>query len=121
MRLNKAKKTIYMILAIIISLSALTGCRKCISTETSIVQVKVIDEYYRPSYITTISTGKTITMISHPPTYKITVEYNNILYDISGSDVYYKYSNKIGEYVNGTLQIKKYDDGTEKYKIIGLE
>ncbi len=27
----------------------------------------------------------------------------------------------VGDYVNATIQIKKYDNGTAKYKITGLE
>lgn len=72
-------------------------------------------------YITPVFNGKTTTMITHPAVYRITVEYNGVEYDISGSDTYNKYSEKIGEYTNGTLQTKKYDDGTVRYNIVELE
>ena len=58
---------------------------------------------------------------SHPAVYRITVEYNSVEYDISDSDTYNKYSDKIGEYVDGILETKKYDDGTVRYNIVDLE
>lgn len=109
-------------LAILLTVAfGLTGCVKCISTETAIVQVKVTDEYYRASYVTPTFSGKSTIIITHPAVYKITVEYDRIKYIISGRDTYNKYSNRVGEYINGTLQIKKYDDGTVRYDIVGLE
>ena len=40
---------------------------------------------------------------------------------VTFEDAYEKYSDKIGEYTNGTLRTKKYDDGSEQYEIIGLD
>lgn len=71
-------------------------------------------------YITPVFNGKTTTMITHPAVYRITVEYNGVEYDISGSNTYNKYSDKIGEYVDGILETKKYDDGTVRYNIVDL-
>lgn len=115
------KKTLTILLAMLIVTFSLVGCAKCISTETSTVQVKLTDEYHRGMYITPVFNGKTTTMITHPAVYRITVEYDGVEYDISGSDTYNKYSDKIGEYTNGTLQTKKYDDGSVRYDIIELE
>lgn len=115
------KKTLTILLAMLIVTFSLVGCAKCISTETSTVQVKITDEYHRAMYITPVFNGKTTTMITHPAVYRITVEYDGVEYDISGSDTYNKYSDKIGEYTNGTLQTKKYDDGSVRYDIIELE
>lgn len=114
-------KTLTILLAMLILTFSLVGCAKCISTETSIVQVQITDGYHRAMYITPVFNGKTTTMIAHPAVYRITVEYDGVEYDISGSDTYNKYSDKIGEYTNGTLQAKKYDDGSVRYDIIELE
>lgn len=115
------KKVLAVLLLILILAFSLVGCSKCIGTETSTVQVRITDEYHRAMYITSGFNGKTTTMITHPAVYRITVEYNGVEYDISGSDTYNKYSDKIGEYTNGTLQTKKYDNGTVRYNIIELE
>lgn len=117
------KKVLYSITMIFIFVFSLVGCAKCISTETSTVQVKITDEYHRAAYTTMHYNSATKTMMpqSHPAVYRITVEYNGIEYVISGRDTYDKYSNRVGEYINGTLQIKKYDDGTVRYDIVGLE
>lgn len=70
--------------------------------------------YYSPA-------TKTMMPQSHPAVYSITVKYNGVEYDISDSDTYNKYSDKIGEYVDGILETKKYDDGTVRYNIVDLE
>lgn len=87
------------------------------------VQVKVVDEYYRAAYTTMHYNPAIKTMLpqKHSAIHKITVEYNGVEYNISDSDTYNKYSDKVGEYVNGTLETKKYDNRTVKYKVIGLE
>ena len=117
------KKILYSLALLLAFMFILTGCAKCISTETSTVQVKIIDEYHMAAYTTMYYSPATKTMLpqSHPAVYRITVEYDGVEYDISGSDTYNKYSDKIGEYTNGTLQTKKYDDGSVRYDIIELE
>lgn len=119
MRKNIHKLIITLVLVFVFT--SLTGCAKCVNTEISTVQVKITDEYYRPMYLTPVLSGKTTIIVHQPAVYKITVEYNGFKYNISDSDTYNKYSNKVGEYVNGTLEIKEYDDGTIKYNIIALE
>ena len=116
----KIKKALFLITAIII-IVFLSGCTKCVSTETKTVQVKVTDEYHHGAWVQPILIGKTHSSIYHSASYKITVEYENVEYDIYGRDTYDKYSNRIGQYVSGALQIKKYDDGSLRYDIINLE
>lgn len=115
------KKILCIISTMLILIFVLTGCAKCISTETSTVQVKITDEYYRAKHVRPFFNGKTTIVITHPAVYRITAEYNGVEYDILGSDTYNKYSDKVGEYVNGTLQTMKYDDGTVTYRIVELE
>lgn len=115
------KKALYSIVAVLIFMFMLTGCAKYISTETSTVRVKVVDEYYRATYMTPIFNSETTTTIIYPEVYRITVEYDGRKYNIFDSSTYNKYSDRIGEYVNGTLETKKYDDGTVRYNIVDLE
>ena len=116
-------KKILLSLTLLTLLFTLVGCAKCISTETSTVQVKITDEYHRDAYTTMYYSPATKTMLpqSHKAVYRITVEYNGVEYDISDSNAYNKYSDKIGEYVDGILETKKYDDGTVRYGIISLK
>ena len=114
-------KKIPRMIAAILAGFTLVGCRKCISTETSVVQVKVVDKYYQAAYITMFWNGKSMMPVSHPAIYKIMVEYDGANYNIYGSIVYDQYSNRIGEYVNGILATKKYDDGSIKRDILNLE
>nr|DAH39160.1 MAG TPA: peptidylprolyl isomerase [Caudoviricetes sp.] len=106
-----------VILALVLMIFYLSGCAKCIDTQCSTVDVKIVDEYYQSMYITPIRCGKTTTMITHPAVYEITVEYNGVDYVICGSDTYEKYSDKIGDVASGTLETKSYDDGTVRYNI----
>ena len=75
---NIMKKVLCSIAMIFIFVFSLTGCAKCISTETSTVQVKIIDEYHRAAYTTMYYSPATKTILpqSHPAVYRITVEYN---------------------------------------------
>lgn len=114
----KRKPSVILVLALMIF--SLSGCAKCIDTQYSTVDVKIVDEYYRGMYVTPMKCGKVMTMISHPAVYDITVEYNGTDYVISGSDTYEKYSDKIGEFTTGTIETKSYDDGTVRYNITEL-
>ena len=102
---------------------SLVGCTKLVSTEYENVEVKIIDVYYKPSYTTiTYNVALKMPMVqAHPAVYRITVEYNDIEYTISGSDTYNKYKEKVGQTTTGTLEIRTYDDGTVKYDITTLE
>lgn len=117
------KKIIFTcrIFIMLMTFIGLCGCSKCIRTDTKMVEVKIIDEYYRGAYLIPIRTGKVTTVITNPAVYTITVEYNGVKYTIYGSDTYNKYNDKIGRTANGELQIKYYDDESIKYDIISLE
>lgn len=116
------KKVLYSGI-LILFLCTLTGCAKCINTETSTVSVKVVDEYHRPAYTTMYYNPilEKMTPLYHPAIYQITVEYDNINYDLYDKDTYNKYADQINNYVNGTLETKTYDDGTINRNIIDLE
>lgn len=115
------RKVLCMVSVLFILIFTLSGCAKCISTETTTVQVKITDEYHRSMYVIPVYNEKTTTLVTHPAEYRITVEYDGIEYVISGRDVYDKYSDKVGEYTNGTLETKTYDNGMIEYDIIDLE
>lgn len=98
--------------ALITNLSA-----KCITTEYQKVEVQIVDEYHQVPIA--ISTGKTTMCM--PPVYDIKVEYHGAEYTVSGSDTYYKYKDKVGEKAKGILEIRVYEDLSEKYNIVDLE
>ena len=110
------QKVLCMVSVLFILIFTLSGCAKCISTEITTVQVKITDEYHRSMYVIPVYNGKTTTLVTHPAEYRITIEYV-----ISGRDVYDKYSDKVGEYTNGTLETKTYDNGIIEYDIIDLD
>ena len=100
---------------------ALISGPKCISTEQETVEVIIVDEYHRSSYMTPMSAGKVIIMHRHPAVYQITVKYNDTEYTIDDEDTYNRYKNRIGETTTGTLEIRTYEDGSVRYDIVALE
>lgn len=115
------KKNILMFMLLVVMIFSLVGCAECISTEYENVEVKVVDEFYYPMWMQPVRCGKTTTFITHPATYRITIEYNGVEYTFSDSDTYDRYEDKVGQTATGTLEISNYDDGTTRYDIISLE
>lgn len=98
----------------------LTGCAELVSTETREVDVIVIDSYHRNMWLQPIHAGKVTTWVTHPEINRITVLYNDIQYNIEGSDIYDQFKDDIGETVTGVLEIRTYDDGSTQSDIVGL-
>ena len=115
------KKFLCSLATLFTCIFVLTSRAECVSVETTSVQVRVVDSFYLPMHTTYVISGKVLVPIIHSPTYRITVEYNGTEYNFYGSDIYNKYSGRIGEYINGTVEIKKYDNGSTRYNIIGLD
>lgn len=113
-------KRLLSILLITVILVSLAGCAKLVKTEYETVEVKVVDSYHESAFIQTIPCGKSVTTITYPAVYRITVEYEDVEYTIGGSDIYHAYKDKIGETVSATLEISTYDDGTIKRSIATL-
>mgnify|MGYP003301059872 CR=1 FL=1 len=113
------RKIIPLIIAISFVCSFI-GCAKLISEEYSTVSVVITDSYHRPAYSCPIVVGKIRSVIMRPAVYRITVEYNDCNYTISGSTAYYQYKDKIGKIVNAKLRTRTYDDGMIKCDIVSL-
>jgi len=97
----------------------LTGCSKCIKTETKVVEVKIVGEYYGIEKILP-RTYESVEEIRGTETYKIVVEYENRRYTISCEEkIYNKYKHKLGETAFALLEINTYENGQEG-KIITL-
>lgn len=116
----ESMKKVFLLFLLILTF-CLCGCAKVVSTETKEVEVVIVDEYHRGMYMTPIRTGKVTTMITHPAVYRITVEYNGVEYDISGRDTYDKYKDMVGQNTIAVLEIRTYDNGEIKEKIIELK
>lgn len=112
-------KLIALLLALVFIFS-LVGCAKCVSTEYEDVEVRIVDGYHRGSWMQPIFNGETTTYITHPAVGHITVEYEGVEYTVGGSDTYHRYIGKIGQTVTGVLEIRKFDDGTVTYDVVGL-
>lgn len=115
------RKFLVTILLSIFSIFLLSGCAKLVSTENSTVQVKIVDAYYKSPYTTFMYINNMLIPQTNPAEYKLAVRYNGVRYWFDNKNIYEKYSNRIGEYTSGTLETRKYDDGTRKYRIVELE
>lgn len=109
-----------LIIMLIAVLVVLTGCAKVINTEYKEVDVKITDTYHRAAYVTPIRAGKVSSVVTHPAVYRTYVEYEGVEYTLSGSGIYGKYKNKIGQTIKGKLKIDTYDDNTIRYDIIEI-
>ena len=116
----KVKQIIKILLVICLTLS-LSGCVKCIDTRYEDVEARIVDEYYQGAYSTPMRIGHIFTVISHPATYHITVEYEGIQYTIEGQSTYEKCKDHIGELVNVVMKIRKYDNGDIRYEALKVK
>jgi len=119
--MNPMKLIFVAIFAAVIVSMTLTGCTKCVSTEYEYVPVKITNAQRWTAETYPVISGKVITFIHVPASYRITVEYDSIKYSLSESKTYYKYRDKIGKTAKGKLETKRYDDGSAKVRIVSLE
>lgn len=121
--MNKTKKTAVFVLLTILLMFSLAGCTKPAeveSTEDSTVQVKIVDEYYRDSYMTSIHNVKSFRYTPCLTVYHISVEYNGKQYCLTDKESYELYHDKIGETADALLRTTKWDNGNVSYDIVGL-
>lgn len=114
------KKTLCLMMILCLTFS-LVGCKEVVSTEYKDVEVEIVNEYHRGMYFTPIRAGKVMVMQTHPAVYEITVEYEGNTYIITGSETYNKYSDSVGTNTIGTLEIRTYDNGSERKSIVELQ
>lgn len=117
----KLTNRIFTLLLSVVLIFSLVGCAKLVSTEYENVEVTIVDEYHRGTWLQPMIVGKVTTFITHPAVWEIIVEYNGVEYTIDDEDTYNKYEDKIGQTTIGELEIKTYDDGTVRNNIVSLE
>lgn len=106
-------KKILSILIVVCLVFTLFGCAKCVNTEYRDVEVKIVNVYRRGA--------RRVGSAYRPAKHKVTVEYNDSEYVISGRETYNKYKDRIGQTTSGTLETRTYDDGTTRQYITQLE
>lgn len=110
-----------IVASLLIGLSTLTGCTKCIKETTEPVKVKIVNEYYDPGKIRVVGySGSMPIMKNKPAEYEITVEYDGVDYSFHSESTYRKYHGRVGEMIQGTLVTREYDDGTSKSRIVSI-
>ena len=113
-------KQILIAVLLLVVVISMMGCAKLVETKCETVDVTIVDQHYTAGWTQPIMAGKVISMIYHPATYGITVEYNGVEYYIGGFETYNTYKDRIGETVQGTLEIRTFDDGSTRYDIMSL-
>lgn len=115
------KKFISILGVLLVSISTLTGCAKCINKTEETVKVKIVNEYYKPKEVHFVGIVNNVPQYrTDYSEYEITVNYDGVDYSLTDSDTYKKYHGRIGETVQATLITKTYDNGKVKKWIDGL-
>lgn len=114
------KKPIAILLVVVMVISLCCGCAKPVSTEYETVEVTIVDEYRTGGYSVPMRVGKVTMMHWVPASYRIVVEYAGEKYTLTGYDTWKKYKGIVGEVVSATLEIRTYDDGDIRCKIMGI-
>lgn len=112
-----------LIIAIIMLIFALTlsGCKKEVEIKQEFVDAVIIERNSSPASTVIINNGHTITPITTPADYWIMISYKGQTYAVHGSDVYDYAADKVGKTVKALASVTKYDDGSEKIKILSID
>lgn len=111
------RKFITFILVAIMSIFCLSGCKKAIHTETTVVEATVVDIYHKNSWTQYVWTGKTMTVIYHKAKYKVTLQYVDYKTTVDNKDLYDQCKDNIGAIVECNLVTTYYEDGTAEIKL----
>ncbi len=114
------RKVVSLVLVLLALCMTVAGCAKVVDIKEEVVQVQIVDAYYRAPYVTMIRAGKTLVPINHSATYRITVKYEGVEYNITNRVVYFQYNAKIGEYVDAGVKTKTLDNGNMIRDILWL-
>ena len=117
------RKKIRGIVALLLVISFLAGCTKCIDVQTSEVEVTITDVYHHGSY-TTMQYNAAIKVMMphiHPAVYRVTVSYNGADYYFYDSATYERCKNSLGEQIPAVLETRLYNNGTERYNIVSIK
>lgn len=111
------------IIPLLLAFTLLCGCAKCISTETTSVDAKVISTSYKKDYYTYVYNPAFKTSIAQyqDAEYIVVVEYDGVQYKINDIDSYHNSVDKVGDDVTVVLKTYKYDDGSTKNKIVKVK
>ena len=94
-------KVLLLILCVVLILSGLSGCSKCEYIEYKFADVTIVDEYYQPVY-------------------KAIVNHNGVKYVVYDSKLYKDYKSRVGDIVEATIEIKHYNTGASKTRVVCL-
>lgn len=105
------------IILCVIALCIGIGHKTVINVERENVKATLIRGHYRNEWYESTDKGE----VYHPEPYTITAYCNNEEFHIADKETYIKYSRRIGEVVNGTLNTYTYSNGTTEKELILTE
>jgi len=94
---------------------------KVLDVQKSVVPVQIYDEYQRDVYISHFSTGSSLVPVIHDAVFKITFDYDGMKFVVDDEQLYAKYCDNLGRFVDAVLEISAMSDGTVRYQIVELE
>ena len=113
-------KKFAFVMAMVLILSALSGCAKVVSTETYEAPVRILSVDYRPAYSTPMKVGKVMSVMTHPADYDVVVEYNGVEYELDSRDSYKAAENNVGSAMQAVIEKVRYEDGDVRFKVLDL-
>ena len=111
------RKFITFILVAIMSIFCLSGCKKAVHAETTVVKATVVDTYHKSAWMQSVYNGKGFTYIRHPAKYNVTLQYEDYEVTVNNQKLYNQYKDNIGAIVECNLVTTYYDDGTSETKL----
>ena len=116
------KWSLAIILMVATLLFSLSSCKKVTDTYELRVNAVVENTYHKESWTElqyNLST-KSMYTIHHPERNKVLIRYNGEVFTLDNKNTYEYCKDKIGQSVPCILEVKEYDDGSTKEKIVAV-
>jgi len=94
--------------------------KEIVSVELLAVDVTIVDAYYDKGDTFFHVVNGVLIPINESDKYKITVEYNGERYYTDDKETYWFYRDKIGQNTSGIMEVRTYQNGTQKYHLKSL-
>ena len=116
------KRSLAIIVMIVTLLFSLAGCKK-VTNIYELRTVAIIEDTYHKNAWTQFhysASTKSMTTIHHPERNEVSIRYNGEVYTLNNENTYVYCKDKIGQSVPCILEVKEYNDGSQKQEIVAV-
>ena len=87
-------KRLFAIMLTILFVFTFVGCAEVKKQDSMLVPAILVDTHYKSMWVQSVTSGKTVTMITHPADYDLIFEYEGQRYNLDvDSETYNTYKN----------------------------